>query len=172
MYFFSVSGSIYCIIRNTPPYGVDPRTRRTTIFSSDGRGQYVYEGLFIGALNIAAAVALILMTVGLPKVLVNLFFKAKSHVRGQMCCLSHYCLQCTRKTVDHANIHTYVHTYIQDKSLMGVFKCAVCPFTVCNVREQAVDLACMYTYIHIYIHTYIRIRIGHASKSVPSSLMH
>ena len=80
MYFFSVSGSIYCIIRNSPSYGIDPKTRRPTIFSSEGRGQYVYEGLFIGALNIAAAVALILMTVGLPKVIVNLFFKAKSHV--------------------------------------------------------------------------------------------
>mmetsp|Transcript_1537 Transcript_1537/g.2471 ORF Transcript_1537/g.2471 Transcript_1537/m.2471 type:complete len:404 (-) Transcript_1537:74-1285(-) len=49
-----VSGSIYCIIRSSPLVGPGPMgTGR--IFSPEGRGQFLLEGVFIAALTIAAA---------------------------------------------------------------------------------------------------------------------
>ncbi|CAI5709383.1 unnamed protein product [Peronospora destructor] len=60
-YGLSVSGMVFCIIRNPPPFSVD-RKGNFQYFHPQGRQQFVYEGLIIGGLNIAAAVFMILLS--------------------------------------------------------------------------------------------------------------
>ncbi|UIZ28950.1 hypothetical protein KXD40_007195 [Peronospora effusa] len=60
-YGLSVSGMVFCIIRNPPPFSVD-RKGNVQYFHPQGRQQFVYEGLIIGGFNIAAAVFMILLS--------------------------------------------------------------------------------------------------------------
>ncbi|CAI5741673.1 unnamed protein product [Hyaloperonospora brassicae] len=60
-YGLSVSGMVYCIIRNPPPYATD-RKGNIQYFHSQGRQQYVYEGLIVGSYDVVAAVCVILLS--------------------------------------------------------------------------------------------------------------
>jgi magnesium transporter 1 len=56
----AVSGLVFCIIRQPPMLGMDDKGK-PTLFSTGGREQYVAEGLWVGALTLAAAVAVIVL---------------------------------------------------------------------------------------------------------------
>ena len=58
---FAVSGVVYCIIRSPPLLGSDPRGK-PELFSSQGRDQTVAEGVWIGALTVSVALAIITLT--------------------------------------------------------------------------------------------------------------
>uniref|UniRef100_M4C2F1 Uncharacterized protein n=1 Tax=Hyaloperonospora arabidopsidis (strain Emoy2) TaxID=559515 RepID=M4C2F1_HYAAE len=60
-YGLSVSGMVYCIIRNPPPYAAD-RQGNVQYFHPQGRQQFVYEGLIVGSYDVAAAVCVILLS--------------------------------------------------------------------------------------------------------------
>ncbi|KAF4146264.1 OST3/OST6 transporter family [Phytophthora infestans] len=60
-YGLSVSGMVYCIIRNPPPYTAD-RKGNIQYFHPQGRQQFVYEGLIVGGYDVAAAVFMILLS--------------------------------------------------------------------------------------------------------------
>ncbi|KAG2764103.1 hypothetical protein PC129_g4821 [Phytophthora cactorum] len=60
-YGLSVSGMVYCIIRNPPPYSAD-RKGNIQYFHPQGRQQFVYEGLIVGGYDVAAAVFMILLS--------------------------------------------------------------------------------------------------------------
>ncbi|KAH7489002.1 hypothetical protein KRP22_012201 [Phytophthora ramorum] len=60
-YGLSVSGMVYCIIRNPPPYSAD-RKGNIQYFHPQGRQQFVYEGLIVGGYDVAAAICMILLS--------------------------------------------------------------------------------------------------------------
>ncbi|GMF36492.1 unnamed protein product [Phytophthora fragariaefolia] len=60
-YGLSVSGMVYCIIRNPPPYSAD-RKGNIQYFHPQGRQQFVYEGLIVGGFDVAAAIFMILLS--------------------------------------------------------------------------------------------------------------
>ncbi|POM79011.1 Dolichyl-diphosphooligosaccharide-protein glycotransferase [Phytophthora palmivora] len=60
-YGLSVSGMVYCIIRNPPPYTAD-RKGNIQYFHPQGRQQFVYEGLIVGGYDVAAAIFMILLS--------------------------------------------------------------------------------------------------------------
>ncbi|CAH0477947.1 unnamed protein product [Peronospora belbahrii] len=60
-YGLSVSGMVFCIIRNPPLFYVD-RKGNALYFHPQGREQFVYEGLIIGAFDVGAALFLILLS--------------------------------------------------------------------------------------------------------------
>ncbi|KAG7384820.1 tumor suppressor candidate 3 [Phytophthora pseudosyringae] len=60
-YGLSVSGMVYCIIRNPPPYSAD-RKGNIQYFHPQGRQQFVYEGLIVGGYDVAAAIFMILLS--------------------------------------------------------------------------------------------------------------
>lgn len=60
-YGLSVSGMVYCIIRDPPPYQVD-RKGNVKYFHPAGRQQFVYEGLIVGGYDVASAIFLILLS--------------------------------------------------------------------------------------------------------------
>ncbi|KAL3660787.1 hypothetical protein V7S43_014189 [Phytophthora oleae] len=60
-YGLSVSGMVYCIIRNPPPYTAD-RKGNIQYFHPQGRQQFVYEGLIVGGYDVCAAVFMILLS--------------------------------------------------------------------------------------------------------------
>lgn len=68
VYFIAVSGILYDIIRGVPPFGFDSRTRRVMFVAQQAGTQYVAEGLIVGGLNIAAALAALMLIRVLPKV--------------------------------------------------------------------------------------------------------
>jgi hypothetical protein len=68
IYYISVSGVLYDIIRGVPPFGYDQRTRRAIFIANQSGTQYGIEGLIIGALNSAAAFCVILMARFFPKI--------------------------------------------------------------------------------------------------------
>lgn len=60
-YGLSVSGMVYCIIREPPPYSME-RNGKIKYFHPAGRQQFVFEGLIIGAYDVAAAGFVVLLT--------------------------------------------------------------------------------------------------------------
>lgn len=60
IYFTGISGMIFCIIRS-PPTFVYQNPKQFQFIHTNGRQQFVYEGLLIGGIQLGAAVALILM---------------------------------------------------------------------------------------------------------------
>ncbi|DAZ98401.1 TPA: hypothetical protein N0F65_000115 [Lagenidium giganteum] len=60
-YGLSVSGMVYCIIREPPAYQME-RNGQIKYFNPGGRSQYVVEGLIIGGYDVAAAGFLILLS--------------------------------------------------------------------------------------------------------------
>uniref|UniRef100_A0A7S3XXZ8 Thioredoxin domain-containing protein n=1 Tax=Heterosigma akashiwo TaxID=2829 RepID=A0A7S3XXZ8_HETAK len=61
LYTTSISGMIYDIIRNPPPYYMNHQTGQINFFHPQSNQQFVAEGFIIGFLNVGAAIALILM---------------------------------------------------------------------------------------------------------------
>jgi len=59
LYTTSISGMIYDIIRNPPPFYLNPQAGQIIFFHPESNQQFVVEGFFIGFLNVACAVALI-----------------------------------------------------------------------------------------------------------------
>jgi len=57
-YGFGVSGMVFCIIRNPPPFYHRPGNN-IELISGEGRGQYVYEGVMIGLANALGGLALV-----------------------------------------------------------------------------------------------------------------
>lgn len=66
-YGLSVSGMVFCIIRDPPPFNVE-RSGRIQFFHPGGRQQFVVEGLIIGGCNVVAALSVILLTQRAPKI--------------------------------------------------------------------------------------------------------
>lgn len=66
IYYIAVSGVLYDIIRGVPPFGYDSRTRRVIFIAQQSGTQYGVEGLIVGGLNLAAAIAAILMVRVMP----------------------------------------------------------------------------------------------------------
>lgn len=60
-YGLSVSGMVYCIIREPPAYTTE-RNGKIKFFHPQGRSQFVVEGLIIGAYDVAAAGFMILLS--------------------------------------------------------------------------------------------------------------
>ncbi|RLN55888.1 hypothetical protein BBJ28_00019825 [Nothophytophthora sp. Chile5] len=60
-YGLSVSGMVYCIIRDPPAYSAD-RKGNIQYFHPQGRQQYVYEGLIVGGYDVSAAICMILLS--------------------------------------------------------------------------------------------------------------
>ncbi|RLN51812.1 hypothetical protein BBJ29_006548 [Phytophthora kernoviae] len=60
-YGLSVSGMVYCIIRDPPAYSAD-RKGNIQYFHPQGRQQFVYEGLIIGSYDVLAAIFMILLS--------------------------------------------------------------------------------------------------------------
>ena len=60
-YGLSVSGMVYCIIRNPPPFSME-RNGVVKYFHPAGRQQFVYEGLIVGGYNILAGIFIILLS--------------------------------------------------------------------------------------------------------------
>lgn len=57
-YMLSISGMVFCVIRNPPLSAQGPKGEPVYI-SPDGRSQYILEGLLIGALNVLMAMSLL-----------------------------------------------------------------------------------------------------------------
>ena len=66
VYTCAISGLIFDIIRNPPPYHADPRTGHIMFFYPQSGSQFVIEGFVIGFLNLGCAVALIFLTIKAP----------------------------------------------------------------------------------------------------------
>lgn len=60
VYAGGVSGLVYCVIRSPALLGADEKGR-PQLFSPGGRDQYVLEGVFVGALTLAAAGAVVML---------------------------------------------------------------------------------------------------------------
>ncbi|KAF0722649.1 hypothetical protein Ae201684P_004532 [Aphanomyces euteiches] len=60
-YGLSVSGMVYCIVREPPPY-LRERSGQITFFHRQGRQQYVAEGLIVGALDLTSAGCIIALS--------------------------------------------------------------------------------------------------------------
>ncbi|KDO27618.1 hypothetical protein SPRG_06888 [Saprolegnia parasitica CBS 223.65] len=60
-YGLSVSGMVYCIIREPPAFSQE-RNGKITFFHPQGRQQFVVEGLIVGGYDIVAALSVILMS--------------------------------------------------------------------------------------------------------------
>jgi hypothetical protein len=69
-----VSGSIFCIIRSAPLYGIPYGGRSLEIFASQGQQQYVLEGVLVAGLTVTCGLALA-MVVGAPKLPVGSFMR-------------------------------------------------------------------------------------------------
>lgn len=67
VYYISVSGVLYDIIRGVPPFGYDPRTKRMVVVAQQSGTQYGVEGLIIGGFNMAAGLGVIILTRVLPR---------------------------------------------------------------------------------------------------------
>jgi len=59
LYTTSISGMIYDIIRNPPPFFLNHQTGQIVFFHPQSNQQFVIEGFIIGFLNVGCAVALI-----------------------------------------------------------------------------------------------------------------
>lgn len=66
IWWFSVSGGMFNIIRGMPLIGIDPRTRRAMLFTS-GNGQLGAEGFIMGSLYTSFGLAVAAFTVMLPR---------------------------------------------------------------------------------------------------------
>lgn len=66
VYWFSVSGSMFTIIRNVPMFTVDRKSGAYSFFTSQFGVQLGAEGLCIGGLYLAAALAALAITHGAP----------------------------------------------------------------------------------------------------------
>lgn len=60
-YALSVSGMVFCVIRN-PPLAAQGRKGEAVYISSEPRSQYVLEGLLIGAMNVLMAASLLVVS--------------------------------------------------------------------------------------------------------------
>ncbi|OQR98851.1 hypothetical protein ACHHYP_07731 [Achlya hypogyna] len=60
-YGLSVSGMVYCIIREPPAFSQE-RNGKITFFHPQGRQQFVVEGLIVGGYDLVAAMSVILMS--------------------------------------------------------------------------------------------------------------
>lgn len=67
VFFISVSGVLYDIIRGVPWAGIDPQKRTVQWFSPQNGQQYIMEGLVIGTLNMACALAIIALVKLAPR---------------------------------------------------------------------------------------------------------
>lgn len=67
MYYISVSGVLYDIIRGVPFVGYDARTRRAVVVAPSSGMQYGLEGCIAGALNLAGGAAVIVLAKFLPR---------------------------------------------------------------------------------------------------------
>jgi hypothetical protein len=61
VHWVSISGIVFDIIRNPPWYGVNSRGKPSIVGAQERSEQFVLEGLFMGALSLAASVCLILL---------------------------------------------------------------------------------------------------------------
>lgn len=61
-FFIAVSGVLYDIIRGVPWISLDPATRKPVVVIAQNGTQTVLEGLLVGALNIACALAVVALT--------------------------------------------------------------------------------------------------------------
>ena len=68
VYWFSVSGSMFTIIRNVPMFTLDPKTGKKSFFTSQFGVQLGAEGLYIGGLYLAAALSAVLVTHYAPRI--------------------------------------------------------------------------------------------------------
>ena len=55
-----VSGSIYCVIRSAPAFGIG-RAGDLKIFSGQSRDQYLVEGVLVAMMTLGAAMAMVLL---------------------------------------------------------------------------------------------------------------
>ncbi|OQR93275.1 hypothetical protein THRCLA_08488 [Thraustotheca clavata] len=60
-YGLSVSGMVYCIIREPPAFSQE-RNGKITFFHPQGRQQFVVEGLIVGGYDLTAAICVIVMS--------------------------------------------------------------------------------------------------------------
>eukprot|EP00898_Chlorokybus_atmophyticus_P000722 jgi/Chlat1/1650/Chrsp127S00088 len=68
VYYFSVSGGMYGIIRGVPLVGVDQQTGQPTFFSSPGQGQLGAEGFIIGFLHLSVGLLVAFLTHVAPSI--------------------------------------------------------------------------------------------------------
>jgi hypothetical protein len=68
VYFISVSGFVFDVVRNVPIVGFNPKTRSIDFWSPSGSSQYAVEGFVMGLHLLALAAVVLILTLVFPKV--------------------------------------------------------------------------------------------------------